>query len=558
MQLTRFPTRISRSRGGSGVRGERGFTMLLALYVLTITTLLLGAAYVAVLSDTGPARNDLDQKRAYAAAQAGIQQYDYDLNQNPNYWETCPSPSGTIGAADSGSTESYADTAIPASTAPSGTTACSSSNPIGTMIEATTLTGGGSNPAAGTFRIASTGTSNGVSRTIVAQYKRDSFLNFVYYTDYETLDPVALPGDPTDCERHYTDVPTRGSDCGGPINFISADTINGPLHSEDTLAICGTPTFGRSASDSIQAAGESSEGQGGCSDSPNNVGTYTTTAPSLLPPPTNGQLLNVAENGGTVFTGTTTIQLTGTTATVTNANFHGGTPTSVNLATTNGVIYIESAQTPPCAEAYTPFTANLDYGANLGCGNVYVSGYYNMSLTIASDNDVIINGNIWPGSSATNYQTTSGALGSAPTGNNLLGLIANNFIRVQHSVSSDRGTTAFSCGSDSNVTTGSYPTLSNPYIYAAILSVEHSFIVDNYDCGSSPGTLSVYGAIAQFYRGPVGSGSGSVNTGYAKNYNYDDRLAYAEPPYFLNPISVAWTVQHQTECSASVTACSVP
>jgi hypothetical protein len=250
--------------------------------------------------------------------------------------------------------------------------------------------------------------------------------------------------------------------------------------------------------------------------------------------------------------------LTGTTATVTNASLNGGSPTSVNLASTNGVIYVQSAQTPICAENYTPFTANGTYGTNLGCGNVYVSGYYNMSLTIASDNDVIVNGNIWPGSSATNYATSTGALGGTPTGNALLGLVANNFVRVQHQVSSDRGTTGQSCGTNANITTGSYPTLSNPYIYAAILAVQHSFIVDNYDCGPSPGTLTVWGTIAQLYRGPVGTGSSSVSSGYAKSYNYDNRLAYAEPPYFLNPVSVAWTVQHETECSANVSACSVP
>ena len=110
---------LKKRRGRTG--DERGFTILLALFVLTITTLLLGAAIVAVLNDTDLSRNDLDQKRAYAAAQAGIAQYNYDLNQNPNYWENCPSPSGSVGATDSGSTETYADTPIVASTAPTGT-----------------------------------------------------------------------------------------------------------------------------------------------------------------------------------------------------------------------------------------------------------------------------------------------------------------------------------------------------------------------------------------------------------------------------------------------------
>ena len=554
MQLRPSPSRWACARS------ERGFTMLLALVVLIITTLLLGGAYVAVLTDTHLSRNDLDQKRAYSAAQAGIEQYNYDLNQNPNFWENCVPPSGTIGAADSGSTESYVDYAVVASTAPTGTTTCSTSNPIGTMVEANTLANGSANPAAGTFRLASTGTSNGVSRTIVAQYKRDSFLNFVYYTDYETLDPAALPGTPSDCNRHYTDSPGRGSDCGGAINFISADHINGPLHSEDTLAICGTPSFGRNANDSIEAPGFADESNCGGSAPYYGAtvnGTYSSIATSLTPPPTDGQMLNVAQTAGTVYTGTTTIVLTGTTATVYNANLSGGSA-SLNIANTNGVIYVQSAQAPVCGEIYTPFSANSTYGANLGCGNVYVSGYYNTSITIASDNDIIIDGNLWPGSSGSNYATSTGALGGTPTGNSLLGLVANNFVRLQHPVSANRGTTSGSCGSNANVTSGTYQTLNNPFIYAAILSVKHSFIVDNYDCGSSPGTLTIIGAIAQYYRGPVGTGSSSVSTGYSKTYTYDDRLAYAEPPYFLNPVSVAWQVQHQTECSASVAACNIP
>jgi len=86
--------------------------MLLALLVMTITALMLAASFSAVLEDTGLSRNDLDQKRAYAAAQAGVAQYDYDLNQDPNYWEQCLEPSGTIGATDSGSTETYAITPV--------------------------------------------------------------------------------------------------------------------------------------------------------------------------------------------------------------------------------------------------------------------------------------------------------------------------------------------------------------------------------------------------------------------------------------------------------------
>ena len=110
--------------------------------------------------------------------------------------------------------------------------------------------------APGTFRVSSTGWSGPsgttlanctpanhcIARTLVAQFKPPSFLNYVYYTDYETLDPAALydpnnnPPEPTDCAAHY---PNRGGDCSS-IYFVGRDVINGPLHSEDTLAICSS------------------------------------------------------------------------------------------------------------------------------------------------------------------------------------------------------------------------------------------------------------------------------------------------------------------------------
>ena len=59
-----------------------------------------------------------------------------------------------------------------------------------------------------------------------------------------------------------------------------------------------------------------------------------------------------------------------------------------------------------------------------------------------------------------------------------------------------------------------------------MLAIKHSFIVDNYNCGAPLGTLNVNGAIAQKFRGAVGTGGGGSDTGYLKNYNYDERLQY--------------------------------
>ncbi len=73
-------------------------------------------------------------------------------------------------------------------------------------------------------------------------------------------------------------------------------------------------------------------------------------------------------------------------------------------------------------------------------------------------------------------------------------------------------------------------------------------MVDNPKCGDPMGNLTVDGAIAQKYRGTVGTHSGSVViTGYLKNYIYDETLHYADPPYFMDPVETQWNVVRQTE-----------
>ncbi len=83
-------------------------------------------------------------------------------------------------------------------------------------------------------------------------------------------------------------------------------------------------------------------------------------------------------------------------------------------------------------------------------------------------------------------------------------------------------------------------------IDAAILTLAHSFMVDNYNSGGGgqPG-LNVHGAIAQRYRGIVGQVSG---TGYLKDYHYDDRLHVILPPFLFDLSTAGWNVIRETLC----------
>jgi Tfp pilus assembly protein PilX len=590
------------ARARARARDEHGFTMLLALYVLIITTLLLGAAFVAVLSDAAPARNDLDQKRAYAAAQAGIAQYNYDLNQNPNFWEACTSPSGSVGAPDSGSTETYVLKPVPAT----GYSSCTV-NSIPSMIEAT------GTPAAGSFRIASTGTSNKVSRTIVAQYTRNSFLSYVYFTNYEDSDPEWAPDSGLSCAVYAW--AGRSSSCAATA-FGAGDAVNGPLHSNDNVGVCsgsgGTTTFGRtgqSPADSIETPNVLSDA--GCGGTIVMNGTPNNTVGTLQPPPNDTQLLSVADGGvsansngcyagaGCVFTGPTTIVLDGPTSginqmTVTNAAYGSPAGTATTVAfPSDGVVYVNA--TTSCSYAYSPFgsTGQL-YGAttldpsdttdNAGCGDAVVSAAtaasscsgttqvsgvcpYTQSLTIGAAADIII------ASSLTTTTTTSGCTGGetsgCPSGTAVLGLIADHNVRIAHALGSARyaGETEQSClastggTQDAYLNTNASPSLINPVIDAAIFAINDSFIVDNFDCGSTSnstagaapsqlGTITVNGSIAQNFRGRVAEGNPQVS-GYTKSYWYDPRLASISPPYFLNPIDATWVATRLTECDVA-------
>ncbi len=105
--------------------------------------------------------------------------------------------------------------------------------------------------------------------------------------------------------------------------------------------------------------------------------------------------------------------------------------------------------------------------------------------------------------------------------------------------------TSSSCNLDADFPgeTARNSTFTNPNIQAAILAVNHSFRVQNFRIGAPLGSLSITGAIGQRYRGAVGTFSGTtIQTGYAKDYNYDRRLKYLAPPKFLDPVASAWGI----------------
>ena len=178
---------------------EDGFSMIIVMGVMAASSLFVAAAFAAANGDLPLTRDSQDRKQAYAAAEAGINYYQYHLNQDPDYWTRCtnvPAPNATenqpvnqkwnkVAGADPRRWRKVAGTPTAVhdrADAGERHSSCIENN-LSTMI----------NPATGTFKIAATGkprAGSKLKRTLVADFRRRSFLDFLYFTDFETTDPI--------------------------------------------------------------------------------------------------------------------------------------------------------------------------------------------------------------------------------------------------------------------------------------------------------------------------------------------------------------------------------
>ena len=365
-------------------------------------------------------------------------------------------------------------------------------------------------------------------------FKREGFLKFVYFTDQENRDPQAAD-DASARARRAADQLRRPLPHGAPRTRAASrsssptgDAINGPLHTNDeNLLICGSPIFGRektkdgatAKTDAIEVSGPAPGYQrhnSGCADTPQiftpTQQVHARASKQLELPPDNQELATVADNGGRSTPARRSSASRGTVMDVTNYAASGTPTTTLNVPWPgNGVLYVKNN-----GACNGEIPTDADYDEPVGCGNVYVSG----DVLQAAHDRRRQRRDRPPDRQARSCSTSSTDCdiklvdGSDAT----LGLIANNFVRVGHKVIRSGS----SCVGNYNST--DEPTITNVRIDAAIMSLLHSFMVDNYNCGKA-GTLTVNGAIVQKYRGPVGTGSGALD-----HHRLPEGLLVRRPP----------------------------
>jgi hypothetical protein len=582
------------------VGNEKGVALVATILVGAVMILMVAGLTAYGIKSQNISRRDQDWNAALSAAEAGVDDYIYRLNQNTTYY--------LYGAGTS---------------PPDGNVAFTQWVPVpgGNAEGEFRYTPNSSNfLTTGIIELTSSGRVNGEVRTIHTILRRRAFIDFLYFTWYETKDPARYTGvgeftiaqADAQCGNRFfygalarDSSTTDGDFACSDINFISADTIKGPMHTNDAMLLCGSPQFQGEATTTFPGTG-----------SPiklyrTNTACSTNPGPGFLPgfPQKAGELTFPASNNalraaadpalggdGCVYTGPTSIRMLSTGQMVVNspftrvrsqpacagpatrsATFTPTPPQTVNLPP-NGVVYVQGVPgtgdpnftsatdlNTRCPTTSVPTSGNnvsvrqnplgypriltsgggnpngYDITPGYGCtdGDAFVAGTLNGQLTIGASDTIIAAAYNSSNSTTTsavnmdNGHASEDIRYNSTAGNTVLGLAANIYVEVFHPMEDDGDEML----NDDNIT-----------IQAAVMSVLHSFVVQNYNMGESHNDLSVFGAIAQKYRGLVGTFSGSsVVTGYAKDYVYDNRLRFLSPPSWVSPVESQWRVKTFSE-----------
>lgn len=571
---------------------DTGAALLTVIGVGVVLSMLMSLLVVVSVNGMRQASSDADWNASLAAAYAGIDEYQSRLSTDTTYYRF-GNP-----AAPFSSTSTVVLPTAPANPAfgvgTSGTWANVSASDGRAQFRYEVDNSKYS--TTGRIRVRSTGRVGDATRTIVADLKQQGFIDFLYFTDYEVQDPDVVGTPPASC--YTTTTPTRiryswesrpmGTTCN-EIAFGATDEQDGPVHSNDTIRACGSLFTGQVTTADTRSPFYIRRDSNGtlCTPATFELAGYPAYAGSLGMPPTNLELKKETRSDltatdvprpGCLYTGPTQITFfsNGTMnvkspytkmTRIGNVNATAGSAptecgrisdlTSVNGATIpvleNNVIYVQNVPAVSTDVNYwatnarpANFTCTTNSGWKLesgsvksgyplttnsstttekaptstsyGCrsGDVFVKGAFNGSATVAAENYIYIVGDV-------TYVDSQ---------EDILGLVGNNAIWIWNPVNSWGNL---------------LDTSQNRRVDAALLSVAHTFQVQNYDKGTSRGTLTVNGAIAQKYRGVVRRGS----AGFAKDYNYDTRFKYMAPPKFLNPVTTTYGVTTWVETAAA-------
>lgn len=223
------------------VDDDRGIALVTVIGMGALLMILV--ATMAMVSVSGARKETTDQNAssALAAAYSGLADYQSRITADNGYGQY-GSATGFSGSSNYSSTKG--NPAFP--TTSGGTPRASWVAVPGSTGEFYTYEVDNSNYAGqGIIKLRVTGKVGSTTRSIVADLKGDGFINYLYFTDYESSDPTITGETQTGSTtklcvpQHMWERTYDANVACNPVQFANGDTLTGPVRSNDEFTVCG-------------------------------------------------------------------------------------------------------------------------------------------------------------------------------------------------------------------------------------------------------------------------------------------------------------------------------
>jgi hypothetical protein len=264
----------------------------------------------------------------------------------------------------------------------------------------------------------------------------------------------------------------------GGIYWITGDTVWGPWHSQSKLTVHGDPVFYGKATMRIGLF------KNPASSDPKFYGGFETGVSVELPNDMS-ELIAAAQSGGRSYS---------------------DTDLWLRFNANGTVTYKTTAAGPESTAVIETFAPNGVILANRG--NLHIKGTVNGRVTVAAT-----------GSSGMGYGNV---------------ILDDDIVYAQDPLSGSCDDILGICSENSVVIANNTANNSDINIHGSVFCRTGGFTAEAYNTRPISGTIRLVGGIQQYQREPVGqflSGSIIVH-GFQKNYRYDERLMYEEPPFY--------------------------
>jgi Tfp pilus assembly protein PilX len=227
-----------RATGPGGARGtDAGMALVFVLTAMLVLAMLLTAVLAYAVSSQDFSRRDQDQAGAVAAAQAGVDDYLGRLNRDGNYAKQLDCANEAL----KGRTTTPNSCGWTASTA-TGWLPVDVSNVTNAAGSFHYSVDGSRQDAEGVVTITSTGRVNGAYRTIEVVVGKGGSTDYLYYTDFESMDPALSGTSRNQCGANGTasaQYAWQGRSGCTEIQFAADDVLDGRMFTNDSVLSLG-------------------------------------------------------------------------------------------------------------------------------------------------------------------------------------------------------------------------------------------------------------------------------------------------------------------------------